>query len=92
MIPRSLGFHIQKSIRAYEILHVYKTFTVPWIFLSGTPYERKFFFYISKAVDLCVREGIFFLYRPKCLERPAKYIRVETYHSCLSSYLDSLVL
>ena len=61
MISRSLDFDtFRKAYERTNFLYMYKTFTVPWIFLSGTPYERKLF-YISKAVD--VYEWGFFLYK-----------------------------
>ena len=52
MIPISLDFHIQKAYERTEFLYMYKSFAVPWIFLSGTPYvdmSRLFFFYSSKT-------------------------------------------
>ena len=75
MIPRSLDFHIQKGIQAYEIfftciklLHFLGSF-------SQGHHTSGNFFYISKAVDVCERG--FFLYN--FLGRPRKYIRVETF-------------
>ena len=100
MIPRSLDFHIQKSIRAYEIFIPVQNFYISLDLSLRYTIRAEIFFYISKGVN--VYEWGVFLY--KFFGRPTKYIRMETFffftffrkrkayhiHSVICIYFDEI--